>query len=138
MKSIFVGGHFYSISQFTAGFIQSPNYPKPYPLNADCIWGLKAGINYTTTIRIYQFDVKPSISNICIDFVRISTYENSRTSNEAYYCGKTHPTYIYHQTRNIYIKFSSFISLDLNGYTGFRIGYSLCKYDMMGSVFKNI
>ena len=137
-KLVLIGDDYYLIRQFTSGFVQSPNYPQPYPQNAECTWSLDAGINYTTIIRIYQFDIKPTINKACVDVVRISTGVEPGVNNLAVYCGQTSPTYIYHQTQNMYIEFYSYVTANYTGYTGFRIGYSLCKYNIIESVLNII
>lgn len=127
---LLIGDDFYYIPQITSGFILSPNYPEPYPEGAECSWNLAAGTNYTTTIRIYQFDLKPIINRACVDYVRISAGLELEIENLVNYCGQTHPTYVYYQTRNMRIEFYSSTTANYTGYTGFRIGYSLCKYEI--------
>ncbi|EDV25637.1 uncharacterized protein TRIADDRAFT_55942 [Trichoplax adhaerens] len=125
LVDVILGADFFMISPIVAGFIQSPQYPNPYPAGLECIWSLTASPNFTVIAKIYDFDVKPRVEGICSDYLRFSAGVEPLSQNVSIYCGQTYPNSIHFNTRNLYVEFSTPIAVNVSGYHGFRLGYSL-------------
>ena len=38
--------------------VESPNYPSPYPINADCQWHIKAYLGYHIELTFIEYDLE--------------------------------------------------------------------------------
>ena len=52
----------------TPGLVLSPQYPRSYPANAECVWKLTSPPGYAIRVEFREFDVEPD-KNCKYDFV---------------------------------------------------------------------
>ena len=73
------------------GVIETPNYPKHYPNNADCTWLIETPAEFTEIrIHLVQFNVENvRWSKLCIkDSLEVFQYRGLQKEKRGRYCGK--------------------------------------------------
>ncbi|XP_044592559.1 dorsal-ventral patterning tolloid-like protein 1 [Cotesia glomerata] len=87
-------------------YLESPNYPKNYKSNEDCLWHLKAQEDHVIQIQFDFFSLEPS--NDCVnDYFRVGNGYKYNSSIIGTYCGTKNPWTITSQDNSAYIKFVS-------------------------------
>ncbi|CAG5099642.1 Oidioi.mRNA.OKI2018_I69.XSR.g16615.t1.cds [Oikopleura dioica] len=111
------------------GFIQSPNYPTPYPNNFQCSWIIGASPTDTVTISAEGFNVEPA-QGCLFDYVELQT----STFTERY-CGRTSRNFGENRsgqlttTGSVQIVFQSDAG---DAYLGFRLRYEITSGETLG------
>ena len=102
------------------GIITSPNYPRNYPHNTECIWLLRGTPGRQITFTFTNFDIE-SHSSCRYDFVEIRQGDNSNSSLAGRYCGTNLPNTVTSFGNSLYVRFLSDTS---TSGTGFRATYT--------------
>ena len=114
----------------TSGYITSPGYPNIYPSSQNWTWSLIADSNHTIIALLYKFKTSTMQCNVdscwCNDAFQFQFTQNI-SSIGMDYCTPFDPApLIYGNSRFLHIIFRSAAAVEPN--SGFRLGYSLCKY----------
>eukprot|EP00795_Rhopilema_esculentum_P014104 gene14104-5092_t len=102
------------------GVITSPNYPRNYPHNTECIWLLRGTPGRQITFTFTNFDIE-SHSSCRYDFVEVRQGDNSNSSLAGRYCGTNLPNTVTSFGNSLYVRFLSDTS---SSGTGFRATYT--------------
>lgn len=105
-----------------AGTFQSPNYPKQYPNNVECLWEIYTQPGRGIEIEINDLDIEDSV-NCTKDALIISPHYQSNNVKERH-CGKHSTLSINTASHRLYIRFIS--DNQANG-KGFQIHYTTNK-----------
>lgn len=86
-------------------YLETPNYPKNYKSNEDCLWHLKAQEDHLIQIQFNFFSLESS--NNCVnDYVRVGNGYR-RNSSVGIYCGSKNPWTITLEDNSGFIQFVS-------------------------------
>ncbi|XP_059051310.1 cubilin-like [Achroia grisella] len=104
----------------THGFIYSPDWPKNYEPNRDCVWTIKVPAGQQISLNVSQFDLERSIRNKCDigDYLEI---RNGATANSPLidkYCGHFNWKRFISTGNSLYLHFHSDFYM---GGAGFKI-----------------
>ena len=102
----------------SSGTITSPNYPRNYPSNANCVWRITVPPGYRVQLSFSAFNLE-SHSSCNYDYVELRNGFSSSSPLIAKYCGTSAPTRTANG-RSIYVKFRSDGSFTR---TGFRASF---------------
>lgn len=102
------------------GVITSPNYPRNYPHNTQCIWVLRGTPGRKVTLTFTNFDVEAH-GTCSYDYIELRQGDNANASLINKYCGSNLPPSVTSFGNSLYIKFRSDIS---TSGTGFRAEYT--------------
>ncbi|XP_036358468.1 cubilin-like [Octopus sinensis] len=118
------GGHRY-IDSSGVGYLQSPNYPKNYPIYIECEWVINA-----PPMKRIQIDFVGNISigytrrYGCSEFIAFYDGGTSRSPRISRLCGQKTTTHtIFSQSSVLFVRFRTRYS----SYKGFKLKYSIAK-----------
>ncbi|XP_011500246.1 PREDICTED: cubilin-like, partial [Ceratosolen solmsi marchali] len=105
------GGHYFA----EMGYIRSPNYPKKYPKNKECIWIIEAQNKYLISLNFGSFDLENS-TKCSNDYLEIRSGSQDNSPLLGKFCGIKVENEITSMTNQIYIKFVTDSSLQNQGF----------------------
>jgi len=103
-----------------AGFITSPNFPRNYPHNTQCVWVLRGTPGKKVTLTFTNMDIEAH-STCIYDYVELRQGDNGNSSLINRYCGTNLPAAVTSFGNSLYVKFLSDSS---SSGTGFRAEYT--------------
>lgn len=102
----------------SSGFFSSPNFPKSFPQNSNCIWNITVPMGYIIKITFLSFQLDgpfgPSEGDSGVACLTISG-----GPNDIRLCGHVIPPPVYSLGNSILVTFTSFWSQ----YSGFNASY---------------
>ena len=111
------------------GVITSPNYPRNYPHNTQCIWVLRGTPGKKVTLTFTNFDVEAH-GTCAYDYLELRQGDNANASLINRYCGLNLPPSVTSFGNSLYVKFQSDSS---SSGTGFRAEYTTATAGIYGS-----
>ena len=109
-----------------AGFITSPNFPRNYPHNTQCVWVLRGTPGKKVTLTFTNMDIEAH-STCIYDYVELRQGDNGNSSLINRYCGTNLPAAVTSFGNSLYVKFLSDSS---SSGTGFRAEYTTATAGM--------
>lgn len=70
------------ISLFERGYVASPNYPRKYFQDGECVWHVTVQRRQTIDIILYDFELSVKRNGRCYDFLEISTTSSRASSGD--------------------------------------------------------
>lgn len=99
--------------------IETPNYPRDYAANQDCVWRLTVPHDYQIALKFHTFNVEKHAR--CLhDFVEVRDGNTARSQLIGRFCGNNLPPLLTTTTNHMYIRFKSD---DSGMHTGFAATY---------------
>lgn len=86
--------------------IESPNYPRFYLPNKECIWRISVPPSYQVAMEFHSFDLELH-SNCRNDFIEIRDGDNAKSRLIGKYCGNSLPPILASTSNQMYIRFVS-------------------------------
>ncbi|XP_065362088.1 cubilin homolog [Calliphora vicina] len=111
------------------GTFASPNYPKPYPNNIECLWEITSQPGMGIQVEIESLDLEDSV-NCTKDALVISPHYHSDNVKERH-CGKHESLIISSSSHKLYVRFYS--DGQGNG-QGFQVKYTTQKSKCGGTL----
>ncbi|XP_059488336.1 cubilin-like isoform X2 [Neocloeon triangulifer] len=118
-QSELCGGTFYTAS----GMIQSPNYPRSYAIDLDCIYLIQVESGQQISLNFTTFELENS-SDCSFDYVEIRNGPSGTSPLIGTYCGSTKPPVIPSHTNFLWIRFHTDNSLTAKGFRAIWDGAS--------------
>ncbi|XP_048237900.1 cubilin-like isoform X1 [Haliotis rufescens] len=125
----------------TTGMIQSPNFPSPYPANANCSWTVSVLNGRTISVNFNQTFNIPSTAACDTDYVMLLNGQSAtapplgngtnRGNQLGHYCGATRPAALQTSSNRLFVNFVSDSSGSANG---FRLIFSEVAITCGGSI----
>uniref|UniRef100_A0A1B6C4Q2 Cubilin n=2 Tax=Clastoptera arizonana TaxID=38151 RepID=A0A1B6C4Q2_9HEMI len=112
-----------------SGFITTPNFPRHYYKNSECIW--KITVNHGSKIQL-EFEKLVLQSHDMCKTDRLEIYDgiNSAAKKLGHYCSSNHPPTLISSGNNVFIKFITDASEE---YDGFQLNYrAICNTTLTG------
>ncbi|KAK7597797.1 hypothetical protein V9T40_010022 [Parthenolecanium corni] len=107
----------------TTGYLESPNYPRNYTADTNCIWRLIAPENEQISLKFLE---DPNLETGTVyDYVAIQNGLTEDSPLIGNYSGKKLPPEVRYVGNKLYVTFHSDLSSELKG---FRAVYSISKY----------
>ncbi|KAM4689065.1 cubilin [Discoglossus pictus] len=123
-KSMACGGTIYVSDSDSTGFVTSPNYPKNYPQNADCIWTIIVPNGEAVQLDFQdQFYIEPSV-NCSSSYLELRDGADSSKRLIAKLCGNTLPVTYKSLGTTMYLRFRSANEISR---IGFNAMYSIAS-----------
>ncbi|EDO46591.1 predicted protein [Nematostella vectensis] len=91
------------------GFFMSPNHPKPYPPDKNCVWTITVqGSAPQIQLKFSSFDLPPPTNKVCLDYVAIYYGMLPKIENQiAKFCGSVIPSDILVKKKSLRVEFYS-------------------------------
>ncbi|VVC99646.1 unnamed protein product [Leptidea sinapis] len=97
--------------------ISSPNYPKSYPDNVECVWLIQADVGYSISLSFVNRFAIEDTANCTKDVLILFDWRNDDYEEIARLCGRVQP-HVYNSTSNrMKVVFRTDASINLDGFS---------------------
>lgn len=111
-----VGGCNFKITSHRAAIFRSPNFPAPYPANADCVWHIIVTPGHRLRLQFIMFQVEPH-PDCTNDYIDIYKGSSANSFKLGRFCGiYVKPPVVVAPTNQVFVMFRSDSSTQAKGF----------------------